>query len=48
MKGRKLESFFINKHYNGRTIKKRENCVDDYTWSQVKDQCGSKNISMIN
>ena len=42
MAGVKLKSFFLDKHNSGKTIKRRENCVIDYVWSQVKNQHGFK------
>ena len=37
-KGVKLDSFFLNKSNGNKKIKKRENCVIDYVWSQIKNK----------
>ena len=42
MKGVQLESYFLNRSNRNKTVKKQENYVIDYVWSQVKDQYGFK------
>ena len=42
MSGVKLTAFFLEKQNRGKTIKRQENCVINYIWSQVKHQYGFK------